>query len=85
MVEGFYCKFIYGDCRVKGQRFCTKSETSLYYSELFFEKVSPQVFYYEISLLHWFSWVIISCLIYFISLHDFEVILMFACFNKFYS
>ena len=22
-VEGFYCKFIYGDCRVQGQRFCT--------------------------------------------------------------
>ena len=54
-VEGFCCKFIYGDCRVYGQRFCTKFETSLYYSELLFGKVSPQVFYYETSLFHWFS------------------------------
>ena len=29
-IEGFYCEFIYGDCRVQGQRFCTKSETSFY-------------------------------------------------------
>ena len=62
-VEGFCCKFIYGDCRVQGQRFCTRSETSLYYSGLLFGKVSPQVFYYETSLFHWFSWVIIYCLI----------------------
>ena len=63
VIEGFYCKFIYGDCRVQGQRFCTRSETSLYYSGLLFGKVSPQVFYCETSLFHWFSWVIISCLI----------------------
>ena len=65
VVEGFYCKFIYRDCRVQGQRFCTRSETSLYYSELIFGKVSLQVFYCETSLFHWFSQVIISCLIYF--------------------
>ena len=64
VVEGFCCEFIYGDFRVQGQRFCTRSKTSLYYSELLFRKVSPQVFYYEISLFHWFSCVIISCLIY---------------------
>ena len=63
--EGFYCKFIYGDCRVQGQMFYIRSETSLYYSELLFRKVSPQVFYCETSLFHWFSQVIISCLIYF--------------------
>ena len=44
-VKGFYGKFIYGDYRVQGQKFCTRSETFLYYSELFFEKVSPQVFF----------------------------------------
>ena len=55
VVEGFYCKFIYGDCRVQGQRFCTRSETSLYYSELPFGKVSLQVFYCETSLFHQFS------------------------------
>ena len=43
-VEGFYCKFIYGDCKVQGQMFCTRSKTSLYYSELLFRKVSPNVF-----------------------------------------
>ena len=65
IVEGFYCKFIYGDCRVQGQRFYTRSETSLYYSELLFGKVSFQVFYYETSFFLWFSCVIISYLIYF--------------------
>ena len=64
-VKGFYCEFIYGDCRVQGQRFCIRFETSFYYSELLFGKVSPQVFCYETSWFHWFSWVIISCLIYF--------------------
>ena len=43
-VEGFYCKYIYRDCRVKEQRFCIRSETSLYYSGLLFENVSPQAF-----------------------------------------
>ena len=64
-VEGFCYKFIYGDCGVQGQRFCTRFETSLYYSGLFFGKVFLQVFYYETSLFLWFSYVIISCLIYF--------------------
>ena len=54
-VEGFCCKFIYRDCGVQGQRFCTRSETSLYYSGLPFRKVFPQVFYCETSLFHQFS------------------------------
>ena len=33
--------------------------------DCFFGKVSPQVFYCETGWFHWFSWVIISCLIYF--------------------
>lgn len=72
-VEGFYCNFIYEDCRVQGQRFCTRFETSLYHSRLLFEKVSPQFFYCETSLFHWFSQVIISCLIYFFVVHDIDV------------
>ena len=64
-VEGFCCKFIYRECRIQGQRFCTRFATSFHYSGLLFEKVSPQVFYCETSLFHWFSQVIISCLIYF--------------------
>ena len=43
-VKGFYCEFIYGDCRVQGQMFCTRSETSLFYSGLLFRKVSPRFF-----------------------------------------
>ena len=54
-VKGFYCKFIYRDCRVQGQKFYTRSKTSLYYSGLLFGKVSPQIFYCERSLFHWFS------------------------------
>ena len=65
VVEGFCCKFIYRDCRVQDQNFCTRSKTSLYYSELHFEKVSPQVFYCETILFHQFSQVIISYFIYF--------------------
>ena len=49
-VKGFYCEFIYGDCRVQKQRFCTRPETFLYYSELLFGKVSPQIFYCETNL-----------------------------------
>ena len=44
VIEGFCCKFIYEDCRVQGQRFCTRSGISLYYSGLLFGKVSLQVF-----------------------------------------
>ena len=43
-VEDFCCKFIYEDCRVQGQRFCIRSETSLYYSRLLFGKDFPQGF-----------------------------------------
>ena len=32
-----------------------------------------------------FSYVIISCLIYFSIVHDIDMILMFICFNKIYS
>ena len=42
-IKGFCCKFIYRDCRIQEQRFCTRSETSLYYNGLLFGKVSPQV------------------------------------------
>ena len=54
-VEGFCCKFIFEDYRVQRQRFCIKSETSLYYSGLLFWKVSPPGFLLETSLFHWFS------------------------------
>ena len=74
-VKSFYCKFICGDYRVQKQRFCTRSEISLYYSGLLFGKASPQVLYCETSLFHWFSWIIISCLIYFFVVHDIDVCL----------
>ena len=61
--EGFNFKFIYKHCRVQGQKFCTRFETSLYYNGLLFGKVSPQVIYCETSLFHQFFQVIIYCLI----------------------
>ena len=53
--------------------------------DCFLRRFPPRFFYCETSLFHWFSLVIISCLIYFSALHDFDMILMFVCFNKFYS
>ena len=84
-VEGFCCKFIYGDCRVQGQRFCTRSETSLYYSGLLFEKVPPPRFF-TVKLVCFIGFPGSSYLVLFIfPLHDFDMILMFVYFNKFYS
>ena len=51
----------------------------------FWGKFSPMFFYCETSLFHWFSWVIISCLIYYSPVHDIDMILMLVCFNKVYS
>ena len=83
-VEGFCCKFIYGDCRVEGQRFCTRFETSLYYSGLLFGKVPPRFF--TVKLVGFIGFPGLSYLVLFIfPLHDFEMILMFVCFNKFFS
>ena len=83
-VEGFYCEFIYKDCKVQGQRFCTRSETSLCYSGLLFEKVPPRFFI--MKLVYFISFPMSSYLVLFIFLlHDFDIILMFVCFNKFYS
>ena len=84
VVESFCCKFIYEDCRVKGKRFCTRSETSLYYSELLFGKVSPRFF--TVKLIGFIGFPESSYLVLFIfPLHDFDMILMFVCFNKFCS
>ena len=53
--------------------------------DCFSGKFPRRFFYCETSLFHWFSWVIISCLIYLFMLHNFDMILMFVYFNKFYS
>ena len=77
-VEGFYCKFIYKDCRVWRQRFCTRSETSLYYSGLLFGKVSPLGFF-TVKLVCFIGFPRSSYLVLFIfPLHDFDMILMFV-------
>ena len=83
-VEGLCCKFIYRDCKVQGQRFCTRSETSLNYNELLFGKVSPRFFTVKLVCFIGFSGS--SYLVLFIfPLHDFDMILMIVCFNKIYS
>ena len=65
--------------------FCTRSETSLYYSELLFGKVSSQVFF-TVKLVCFIGFLGSSYLVLFIfPLHDFDMILMFVCFNRFYS
>ena len=53
--------------------------------DCFSGRFPPQVFYCETSLFHWFSWVIISCLIYFSAAFIIDMVLMFVCFDKFYS
>ena len=71
-VEGFYCKFIYGDCRVQRQRFCIRSKISLYYSGLLFGKISSQIF--TVKLVCFISFLGSSYLILFIfPLHDIDV------------
>ena len=80
-VEGFYYKFIYENCRVQEQRFCTRSETSLYYSELLFRKVSPRFF--TMKLVCFIGFPRSSYLVLFIFLLC--MILMLVCFNKIYS
>ena len=83
-VEDFCYKFIYGDCKVQGQRFCSRFGTSLYYNGLLFEKVYPRFF--TVKLVYFIDFPGSSYLVLFIfPLHDFDMILMFVCFNKFYS
>ena len=64
-VEGFAVSSSTGIVESRDKCFVLDLKLLLYYSELLFGKVSPQVFYCETSWFHWFSWVIISCLIYF--------------------
>ena len=85
VVEGFCYKFIYGDCRVYGQRFCIRFETSFCYIGLLFGKVSPQVFF-TVKLVYFIGFPGSSYLVLFIFLpRDIDMILIFVCFNKFYS
>ena len=79
-VEGSCCEFIYGIVKSRDKGFVL--DLKLLFTIV---KVSSQVFYYEISLFHWFSQVIISCLIYYSIVHDFDMILMLVCFIKVYS
>ena len=80
-VDGFCYKFIYEDCRVQGQRFCTRSETSLYYSGLLFGKVSPRIF--TVKLVYFIGFPRSSYLVLFTI--PLCMILILVCFNKIYS
>ena len=90
-VEGFCCKFFYWDCSFQEQRFCIRSEASLFYNGLLFEKVSPpppQVFFtVKLVCLIGFSRSSYLVFIYFSAMHDIDMILMFVFFffNKVYS
>ena len=68
--------------------FCTRSETSLYYSELLFGNVSPQVIlfyfiFFIVKLVCFIGFPGSSCLVLFTLLLC--MILMFVCFIKVYS
>ena len=53
--------------------------------DCFSGRFPPRFFYCETSLFYLFSQVIISCLIYYSTVNDIDIILMFVCFNKGYS
>ena len=80
-VDGFCYKFIYMDCRVQEQRFCTRSETSLYYSGLLFGKVSPRIF--TVKLVYFIGFPRSSYLVLFTI--PLCMILILVCFSKVYS
>ena len=64
--------------------FCIRSETSLYYSGLLFLGRFPPRFF-TVKLVCFIGFPGSSYLVLFIFLlHDFDMILMFVCFNKFY-
>ena len=60
--------------------FCTRSETSLYYSGLLLGRFPPKFF--AVKLVGFIGFPRSSYLVLFIfPLHDFDMILMFVCFN----
>ena len=60
---------------VESKDFVLDLKLFFFYSELLFEKFSAQIFYCETSLFRWFSYVIISCLIYYSVVHHIDVCL----------
>ena len=72
-VEGFCCEFIYGDCKVQRQMFSIRSETSLYYSELFFRNVPPRFFTVKLVCFIGFPGSLYLVLFIF-PLHDFDIV-----------
>ena len=65
--------------------FCTRSETYLYYSGLLLREGIPPRFFI-VKLVCFIGFPKSSYLVLFIfPLHDFDMILMFVCFNKLYS
>ena len=65
--------------------FCNRSETFLYYSELLFGKVSLRFFTMKLVFFIGFPGSSYLVLFIFFPMHDFDMIVMFVCFNKFYS
>ena len=64
--------------------FCTRSETFFYYIGLLFGRFPPRFF--TMKLVCFIGFPGSSYLVLFIfPLHDIDMILIFVCFNKFYS
>ena len=72
-VEDFYCKFIY--CKSKDKSFVLDLKLLFIIVDYFWEGFPSDFFLCETNLFHWFSWVIISYLIYYSVMHDIDVCL----------
>ena len=83
-VKGFCCKFIYRIVESRDKGFVLDLKLLFIIMDCFLERFPPMFF--TVKLVCFISFPRSSYLILFIFLlHDFDMILMFVCFNKFYS
>ena len=83
-VEGFCCKFIYGIVESRDKSFVLDLKLLFTIVDCFLGRFSSRFF--TVKLVCFIGFPGSSYLFLFIFLlHDFDMILMFVCFNKFYS
>ena len=83
-VEGFWCKFIYGIIESRDKGFVLDLKLLFTIMDCFSGRFPPRFF--TAKLVCFIGFLGSSYLVLFIfPLHDFDMILMFVCFNKFYS
>ena len=83
-MKGFCCKFIYRIVESRDKGFVLDLKLLFIIMDCFLERFPPMFF--TVNLVCFISFPGSSYLILFIFLlHDFDMILMFVCFNKIYS